>query len=69
MICPSFDARIEAVRLRVKDIDFDYRQIRVINGKGGKHRVVTLADVKTTEIYTHVLKQGAQGVKSPLSLL
>lgn len=36
--------RIEAVRLRVKDIDFDYRQVRVINGKGGKHRVVTLAE-------------------------
>ena len=27
------------------------------------------ADVKTTEIYTHVLKQGAQGVRSPLSNL
>jgi integrase len=27
------------------------------------------ADVKTTEIYTHVLKQGAHGVKSPLSNL
>jgi site-specific recombinase XerD len=27
------------------------------------------SDVKTTEIYTHVLKQGAQGVKSPLSSL
>ncbi len=27
------------------------------------------ADVKTTEIYTHVLKRGAQGVKSPLSRL
>lgn len=27
------------------------------------------ADVKTTEIYTHVLKQGAHGVKSPLSYL
>ncbi len=25
------------------------------------------ADVKTTEIYTHVLKQGAYGVRSPLS--
>lgn len=24
-------------------------------------------DVKTTEIYTHVLKQGAHGVRSPLS--
>ena len=36
--------RIELVRLRVKDIDFDYRQIRVWRGKGGKHRLVTLAD-------------------------
>lgn len=36
--------RIELVRLRVKDIDFDYRQVRVINGKGGKHRMVTLAE-------------------------
>ncbi|PPC76962.1 integron integrase [Pokkaliibacter plantistimulans] len=36
--------RIELVRLRVKDIDFDFRQIRVINGKGGNHRIVTLAD-------------------------
>jgi len=27
------------------------------------------SDVKTTEIYTHVLKQGAHGVKSPLSFL
>lgn len=27
------------------------------------------ADVKTTEIYTHVLKQGARGVRSPLSAL
>jgi site-specific recombinase XerD len=24
-------------------------------------------DVKTTEIYTHVLKRGARGVRSPLS--
>ena len=36
--------RIELVRLRVKDIDFDFKQIRVIHGKGGKHRIVTLAD-------------------------
>lgn len=27
------------------------------------------SDVKTTEIYTHVIKQGADGVKSPLSKL
>jgi site-specific recombinase XerD len=27
------------------------------------------ADLKTTMIYTHVLKQGGQGVKSPLDSL
>ncbi len=35
---------MESVRLRVQDIDFDYRCIRVFNGKGGKHRTVTLAN-------------------------
>ena len=35
--------RIELVRLRVNDIDFDYGQIRIWRGKGFKHRLVTLA--------------------------
>lgn len=35
---------MECTRLRVADIDFDFKSIRVWNGKGGKHRVVTLAD-------------------------
>jgi integron integrase len=35
---------MEALRLRVKDLDFDYRAIMVRNGKGGKDRVVTLPD-------------------------
>ncbi len=34
---------METVQLRVQDIDFDYNCIRVWNGKGKKHRVVTLA--------------------------
>lgn len=34
---------MEAARLRVKNIDFDYGAVRVWNGKGGKNRVVTLA--------------------------
>lgn len=34
---------MEAVQLRVQDIDFDYKCIRIWNGKGKKHRVVTLA--------------------------
>jgi integron integrase len=35
---------MECVRLRVADIDFDYKSVRIWNGKGGKHRVVTLAE-------------------------
>lgn len=34
---------MEAIRLRVQDINFDYNCIQVWNGKGGKHRTVTLA--------------------------
>ena len=34
---------METVQLRVQDIDFDYKCIRVWNGKGNKHRIVTLA--------------------------
>lgn len=34
---------MEVVRLRVQDIDFDYLSIQIWNGKGGKHRRVTLA--------------------------
>lgn len=34
---------MEVVRLRVQDIDFDYLSVQIWNGKGGKHRRVTLA--------------------------
>ena len=34
---------MEAVRLRVNAIDFDYLSLMVWHGKGGKHRRVTLA--------------------------
>lgn len=34
---------MEAVQLRVKDIDFDYKCIQIWNGKDNKHRIVTLA--------------------------
>ncbi len=34
---------MEVTRLRVQDIDFDYQSVQVWNGKGGKHRRVTLA--------------------------
>ncbi|MES2627152.1 MAG: integron integrase [Pseudomonadota bacterium] len=35
--------RIEAVRLRVKDVDFDHLQLRIWAGKGNKHRITTVA--------------------------
>ncbi len=35
--------RMEAVRLRVKDVDFNHLQLRIWNGKGFKHRLTTLA--------------------------
>ncbi len=35
--------RMETARLRVKDIDFDNLQVQVWNGKGYRHRLVTLA--------------------------
>lgn len=34
---------MEAVRLRVQDIDYDYNAVRIWQSKGGKNRVVTLA--------------------------
>ena len=41
---------IECVRLRVSDVDFDYRQIVVRNGKGNKDRVVPLPEKLVTPI-------------------
>jgi integron integrase len=35
--------RNEAMRLRVKDIDFDHHQLQIWNGKGNHHRLTTLA--------------------------
>ena len=34
---------MECLRLRVQDVDFHYCSLRIWNGKGGKHRQVTLA--------------------------
>jgi integron integrase len=41
---------MEVVRLRVKDIDFGYRQIVVRNAKGSKDRVVPLPESLTAEL-------------------
>ena len=50
--------RIELVRLRVKDVDLDYKQLRVMFGKGGKHRIVTLAEELISGL-RHQVKQVA----------
>lgn len=47
--------RIELVRLRVKDVDFDQLQLRIWNGKGGKHRLTTLAPELTPLLQTQIL--------------
>jgi len=70
---------MECVRLRVKDVDFDYQCIRVWNGKGGKHRTVTLAreltplikqQISTVEKYLSLDKSNPQfdGVYMPTAL-
>jgi integrase len=35
--------RTEAVRLRVKDVDFDHQELQIWNGKGYHNRLTTLA--------------------------
>jgi integrase len=45
---------MECVRLRVKDVDFDYRQIFVRNAKGGKERVVPLPGTLHAALIKHL---------------
>lgn len=54
--------RIESVRLRVKDVDFNYHQLRIWQGKGFTNRLTTLApelnsglrsQIKKVEYYLH----------------
>ncbi len=66
---------IECLRLRIKDIDFQYKQIMVRDGKGGKDRVTMLADqlIPHLEIQmahvSHLMKKdialGKNGVSLP----
>ena len=45
---------MEAVRLRVQEIDFDYRQITVRNAKGNKDRVVPLPETLIKPLQEHL---------------
>ncbi len=45
---------MEAVRLRVKDLDFPHQAIFVRDGKGGKDRVVTMASELVTPLIRHL---------------
>ncbi|MGR9099982.1 MAG: integron integrase [Gammaproteobacteria bacterium] len=46
----------EAVRLRVQDIDFDYKQITVRSGKGNKDRVTTFSVSLIPLLKNHLTK-------------
>jgi integron integrase len=51
---------MECVRLRVKDIDFDQRQIVVRNGKGGKDRVTVLPNSVVAALRVHLERRREQ---------
>ncbi|HED13707.1 MAG TPA: integron integrase, partial [Gammaproteobacteria bacterium] len=69
---------MEAVRLRIKDIEFDYLAIVVRDGKGKKDRIVTLAKELVEPLKRHLqsvcntykkdLKDGLAGVYLPNAL-
>ncbi|HZR04105.1 MAG TPA: integron integrase [Burkholderiales bacterium] len=47
---------LEGLRLRVKDIDFSYRQIVVRNGKGAKDRMTMLPDSLAADLRMHLYR-------------
>ncbi len=51
---------MEAVRLRVKDVDFAYGRITVRDGKGGKDRVTMLPVNLAAALERHLVKTKAQ---------
>ena len=55
---------MEAVRLRVKDVDFAMKQITVRSGKGDKDRFTTFAGSMIPLLQAHLAKVGARGVTS-----
>jgi integron integrase len=69
---------MEALRLRIKDIDFDYRQILVRDGKGSRDRVTVLAETLVAPLRLHLeqvhvrhlqaMEHGVGGVELPYAL-
>jgi len=69
---------MECVRLRVKDLDFEYRQITVRDGKGQKDRLTMLPDALMGPLQTHLadvkilheqdLREGFGNVYLPFAL-
>ncbi|MDH4134610.1 MAG: integron integrase [Gammaproteobacteria bacterium] len=47
---------MEALRLRVQDVDFHYRQVTVRSGKGNKDRVTVLPDSLIEPIKAHLVR-------------
>jgi integron integrase len=47
---------MECLRLRVKDVDFSYRQILVRDGKGAKDRITMLPDIVIEPLKRHLVK-------------
>ena len=45
---------MECLRLRVKDLDFDYRTVTVRDGKGGQDRVTILPDSLIAPLHEHL---------------
>jgi integron integrase len=47
---------MECVRLRIKDIDFEYNQVIIRNGKGNKDRVTILPETVKDKLKQHLIK-------------
>jgi integron integrase len=69
---------LEALRLRVKDVEFDYRQVVVRDGKGSKDRVTMLPEglleplrqhlARIEERHRFALEHGHGGVELPAAV-
>ncbi len=58
LLCGSGLRLMEALRLRVKDLDLQRRELTVRDGKGGKDRLTMLPQSLVPELQEHLLKVG-----------